>query len=139
MVEFLKLIAKGLLYLLLIPLGIVGFTVYGVFLFIMWIIELFKAFIRVLKHKPAGMKLQDDYFAEAVLENARKMPKEESQQSTQPQQSITYNIHVNGNIPGFDPNALNQMANNNIGHSKVERISTQDIKELDYTKKDEDQ
>lgn len=93
MISLLKLLGKGLLYIILLPLGIVFFAIYGIYLFLVWIVMLLRTIILFFKGKNTGLKLPEDIRAEEVLNNTRDF----SEPTPQPQavnQGVTYNINI---------------------------------------------
>lgn len=96
MLDLLKLLGKGLLYIILLPLGIVFFAGYGVYLFVVWIIMFFRTIILFFKGKPTGLTLPEDIKALSILNDARDF----SQQPAQPGNGITFNLNINGQNVG---------------------------------------
>ena len=124
MAEFFKLLGKGILYLFLIPLGICFFAVYGIYLFIVWIVMLFRSIILFFKGRPTGLKLPQDIKAQEILNKARDFsePQPQPQPQVQPQQGVTFNLNINGQHVG----QVQQPSAN---------IQNQNPETLDYTAK----
>lgn len=97
MLDFFKLLGKGILYLFLIPLGICFFAVYGIYLFLVWIIMFFRTIVLFFQGKPTGLTLKEDIQAQTILNSARDFS--EPQQSPS-QQGVTFNLNINGQHVG---------------------------------------
>lgn len=112
MLEFFKLLGKGILYLFLIPLGICFFAVYGVYLLIVWIAMFFRSIILFFKGKPTGLTLPQDIKAQEILNRARDFSEPQPQQTQPQQQGVTFNLNINGQPIGqVQPNASIQNQN----------------------------
>ena len=122
MIAIIKLVGKGLLYLFLIPIGIIFFTLYGIYLLFIWIFNLFKLFFNFLRGKSKPLMLKEDELALNVLEKSRDFSNEEKNN-----QEIIVNLNVN-KLNG-EPINLENIAKNYIDYSDIETI--------DYSKKEE--
>ena len=128
MIKFLKLLGKGLLYILLIPLGLVVLVCYGVYLLVVWFVMFVRSFILFLSGKPSGLTLKEDEIALKVLEGARDFSQPENpqpQQQPQPQQ-VTFTLNINGQ-------PLNATINQKdiIENQVNESLENKEIKEID--------
>ncbi len=97
MLDFFKLLGKGILYLFLIPLGICFFAVYGIYLFIVWIIMFFRTIVLFFQGKPTGLTLKEDIQAQTILNSARDFSEPQQNPS---QQGVTFNLNINGQHVG---------------------------------------
>jgi hypothetical protein len=93
MINLLKLLGKGLLYIILLPVGIVFFSIYGIGLFFVWIYYLFRTLINYFKGKKSGLVLPEDIKAIEILNNSRDFSQPAPQPSTP---GVTFNFNVNG-------------------------------------------
>lgn len=126
MLEFFKLLGKGVLYLFLIPLGICFFAVYGIYLLIVWIVMFFRTIILFFKGKPTGLTLKEDIEAQTILNRARDFSEPEPQQP-QPQQGVTFNLNINGQHLGqVQSNASIQNQNPETIDYTAERLEHKD-------------
>lgn len=122
MIAIIKLVGKGLLYLFLIPIGIIFFTFYGIYLLFIWIFNLLKLFFNFLRGKSKPLMLKEDELSLNVLEKSRDFSNEEKNN-----QEIIVNLNVN-KLNG-EPINLENIAKNYIDYSDIETI--------DYSKKEE--
>jgi hypothetical protein len=120
MMNLLKLLGKGLLYIILLPIGIVFFTVYGIVMFIIWLVYLFRTLINFFKGKKSGLVLPEDIKAIEILNNSRDFSTPTPQASAP---GVTFNFNVNGqNVASRD----GQVVHDALNHQDVIDISNQD-------------
>lgn len=120
MMNLLKLLGKGLLYVILLPIGIVFFTVYGIVMFIIWLVYLFRTLINFFKGKKSGLVLPEDIKAIEILNNSRDFSTPTPQASAP---GVTFNFNVNGqNVASRD----GQVVHDALNHQDVIDISNQD-------------
>lgn len=120
MMNLLKLLGKGLLYVILLPIGIVFFTVYGIVMFIIWLVYLFRTLINFFKGKKSGLVLPEDIKAIEILNNSRDFSTPTPQASAP---GVTFNFNVNGqNVASKD----GQVVHDALNHQDVIDISNQD-------------
>ena len=93
MMNLLKLLGKGLLYVILLPVGIVFFSVYGFVMLIIWLVYLFKTLGNFFKGKKSGLVLPEDIKAIEILNNSRDFSTSTPQATTP---GVTFNFNVNG-------------------------------------------
>lgn len=118
--NLLKLLGKGLLYVILLPIGIVFFTVYGIVMFIIWLVYLFRTLINFFKGKKSGLVLPEDIKAIEILNNSRDFSTPAPQASAP---GVTFNFNVNGqNVASKD----GQVVHDALNHQDVIDISNQD-------------
>ena len=97
MLDFFKLLGKGILYLFLIPLGICLFAIYGIYLLIVWVAMFLRTIVLFFQGKPTGLTLKQDIDAQTILNSARDFSEP---QQTQSQQGVTFNLNINGQHVG---------------------------------------
>lgn len=119
MMDFLKLLGKGLLYIILLPLGIVGFAIYGLYLFIIFIIYFFKRIIYFFKGDKFDLNMPEDKKALEILNNARDFS---SETPTNPaSNTINYNMY---NVHVHPDKKLGDASNNVIEEDDPSLIDT---------------
>jgi len=98
MMALLKLLGKGLLYILLLPLGLAFFILYGIYLFIVWIVMFFRTIILFFRGKETGLNLPEDQRALELLNDSRdfREPITQPQPSVQQNPGVTLNFNLNG-------------------------------------------
>lgn len=119
MVALLKLLGKGLLYAILLPVGIVFFAIAGVFLLIYWIIEAIIFATKFLKGKKEILTLPLDIEARKILDNSRDFSDDSKQSNVQP---VQINLNINGQLAGSTiQNAIEQSkASETIDYTEIE-------------------
>lgn len=136
MFKIFKLLGKGLLYFILIPVGIVFFAIHSVYFLAAWIVMLIRAIIMKIMHENPGLYDDDEIEALDILEESNKPVETQVQQ--QPSQTITYNINVNGPLPNGmlnNPNNYQQISNPN----NIQSIDNQEPKTIDYIENDDEE
>ena len=93
MIDLLKLVGKGFIYLFLIPLGICFFAIYGIYLFLVCIYMLFRKIVLILKKEPSGLTLKDDIKAKQILNSARDFGEP---QETKQGQGVNLILNIDG-------------------------------------------
>lgn len=127
MLDFLKLLGKGILYLFLIPLGICFFSVYGIYLLIVWFVMLIRTIVLFFKGKPTGLTLPQDIKAQDILNKARDFSDHQPQQPQPQQQGVTFNLNINGQPIGqIKPNASIQNQNPETIDYTAQKIEQKD-------------
>lgn len=116
MFNLLKLLGKGLLYFILIPVGICFFAFYGVYLLVVWFWMLFRSIILFFKGKPTGLTLQEDIKAKEILSRARDFS--EPEPPKQPQVA-TFNLNINGQHIGQTTGNLENQHGDYIDYSTL--------------------
>lgn len=96
MIGLLKLLGKGLLYAILLPIGIVLFSIAGVFLFLYWLVQAFIYAFRFLRGEKNILVLPIDKEVRKILDKSRDFSDNQNQQ-TSPQQ-VQLNININGSL-----------------------------------------
>lgn len=120
MMNLLKLLGKGLLYVILLPVGIVFFSVYGFIMLIIWLVYLFKTLGNFFKGKKSGLVLPEDIKAIEILNNSRDFSTS-TPQATNP--GVTFNFNVNGqNVASRN----GQVVRDALNHEDVIDISHDD-------------
>jgi|GEM_PF-2942897 hypothetical protein len=98
MISLLKLLGKGLLYIILLPVGIVVFALYGIGLFFMWICYFFKTIFNYFRGKKSGLILPEDIKAIEILNASRDFSTPVAPPAQAP--GVTFNFNVNGQHVG---------------------------------------
>lgn len=93
MIDLLKLVGKGFIYLFLIPLGICFFAIYGIYLFLVCIYMLFRKIVLILKKEPSGLTLKEDIKAKQILNSARDFGEP---QETKQGQGVNLILNIDG-------------------------------------------
>ncbi len=93
MIDLLKLVGKGFIYLFLIPLGICFFAIYGIYLFFVCIYMLFRKIVLILKKEPSGLTLKEDIKAKQILNSARDFGEP---QETKQGQGVNLILNIDG-------------------------------------------
>ena len=93
MIDLLKLVGKGFIYLFLIPLGICFFAIYGIYLFLVCIYMLFRKIVLILKKEPSGLNLKEDIKAKQILNSARDFGEP---QETKQGQGVNLILNIDG-------------------------------------------
>ena len=120
MMNLLKLLGKGLLYVILLPVGIVFFSVYGFVMLIIWLVYLFKTLGNFFKGKKSGLVLPEDIKAIEILNNSRDFSTSTPQATTP---GVTFNFNVNGqNVASRN----GQVVRDALNHEDVIDISHDD-------------
>jgi len=135
MLNILKLLGKGLLYIILLPLGIAFFAVYGIYLFVVWIIMLIRSIILKAKGENPGLNDREDAEARQILEDSM-TPVEPVRQGPS---EINYNININGNPYQNNQMGGAQIQQNNpdvLDYSEEQSLLEEQVPEQEYEEED---
>jgi len=120
MINLLKLLGKGLIYIILLPLGVVFFAIYGIVLLVVWIVYFFKTIINYFRGKSTGLTLPEDIKAIEILNNSRDFSQPVPQNTTP---GVTFNFNVNGkNVASQN----GQVTQNQLSHENIIDLTHED-------------
>lgn len=95
MVEFLKIFGEGFLFFLGLPFILIGLVVYGLYLFVVFIVMAIKNMVLFFKGKKFSLMLEEDYKADEILRNGINIGGNQPQVQTATNNSVTYNNTYN--------------------------------------------
>ncbi len=98
MVEFLKIFGEGFLFFLGLPFILLGLVIYGLYLFVVFIVMAIKNMVLFFKGKKFSLMLEEDYKAEEILRNGITIGGNQPQMQTATNNNVTYNNNTYNQI-----------------------------------------
>jgi len=94
MLDFLKIFGEGFLFFIGLPFILVGLVIYGLYLFVVFIVMSIKCLILFFKGKKYSLMLPEDLKADEILKNGINL-NPQMQTQTVNNSSVTYNNTYN--------------------------------------------